>query len=59
MIKEQWLRYRKEIKYLLRYSNFSIKQEEYSAGYVVDFFSEATIKEMENIDPFEGIEDVN
>ena len=49
---EQWLRYRYEIEFLLR--NYSLK---YRNNKIEDFFSEETIKEIQNKDLFERIKD--
>ena len=55
--KEQWIRYRREVNYLLKcFKNYEIKNDEFSAGFVSDYFSDETIKEMKERESFEGIE---
>ena len=54
--KEQWLRYRREIKFLLQFENCVLFRGRSGCGFVSDYFSDNTIREMKEREPFEGIE---
>jgi hypothetical protein len=53
---DQWLRYRKEIAYILHYGDLKVVTRKNCSTPLKDFFSEITQKEMEDRLPFEGVE---